>query len=75
MNKLIEITKEITRLWKERSENPYKELKTMGYNQEDISTVIFILRTGNDNMMEGRNRGRAEDINNRGDSDKWTSYT
>ena len=73
MNKLIEITKEITRLWKEGSPNAYKELKTMGYKQDDISTVVFILKEGNRNMTEGRPR-RPDEIK-RGDSDKWTDYT
>ncbi len=73
MNKLIEITKEITRLWKEGNNNPYKELKIMGYKQEDIKTVVFILKEGNNNMITGRPR-RLDEIK-RGDSDKWINYT
>ena len=73
MNKLIEITKEITRLWHEGVHDPYEELKALGYDIEDIRTVVFILKEGNKNMMEGRKQIRPKI--KRGDSDKWTSFT
>ena len=64
MNELVHIVKEITRLWREKSNDPYGELQEMGYKMEDIKTVVLILKEGSMNMDE----------HNKSD-DKWKDFT
>jgi len=56
MNKLIEIAKEITRLWHEHDEHALKTLKKSGYSSSDIFTVVKIMKEANNNMMEDEQR-------------------
>jgi len=59
MNELIEIAKEVTRLWHEHSKDPYIILKKMGYSRDNIKTVVMIMKEANNNMMEDKERERT----------------
>lgn len=56
MNKLIEIAKEITRLWHEQDREAYTTLKKSGYTSQDIRIVVSIMKEANSNMVESEQK-------------------